>query len=119
MFMENVQPAFRHPEVRAERASKDARPRRPRNRFTDFEFYNVEVGNSRLRCRRPSRAASRPPQGDGRNYLPKSGAIFLQASTRDSTDATDFSNMPRSVLLSSISTMRSTPLLPMTTGTPT
>src|SRR5246127_4076723 len=39
---------FRHPEARAfQRASKDERPRSP--------------------GRRPSRAASRPPQGDGKN----------------------------------------------------
>ena len=52
-------------------------------------------------------------------YAPRFGAIFLQASTKPSTDCTDFSNMPRSAPLSSISTTRSTPLPPMTTGTPT
>ena len=87
-----------HPEVRA------SEPRRMRPRCPG--------------CR-PSRAASRPPQGDGSFYLPRSGAIFLQASTRPSTAWTDFSNMARSAPLSSISTTRSTPLPPITTGTPT
>ena len=65
----------------------------------------------------PARAAGAPR--NDRHHLPRLGAIFLQASTRPSTACTDFSNMPRSAPLSSISTTRSTPLLPMTTGTPT
>src|SRR5579872_4903713 len=49
----------------------------------------------------------------------KSGAIFLQASTRPWTAATDLSKASRSLPASSISTIRSTPLPPITTGTPT
>ena len=49
----------------------------------------------------------------------KSGAIFLQASTRPCTAPTDLSNASRSLPASSISTIRSTPLDPITTGTPT
>ena len=33
--------------------------------FPDFAILNVQVGKSRLGGRRPSRAASRPPQDDG------------------------------------------------------
>ncbi len=55
-----------------------------------------------------------------RNQRPKrSGAIFLQASTKPCTAPTDLSNASRSLPASSISTMRSTPFDPMTTGTPT
>ena len=49
----------------------------------------------------------------------RSGAIFLQASTRPCTAPTDLSNASRSLPASSISTIRSTPFDPMTTGTPT
>src|SRR6202158_3537827 len=49
----------------------------------------------------------------------RSGAIFLQASTRPCTAPTDLSNASRSLPVSSISTMRSTPFDPITTGTPT
>src|ERR1700722_12465145 len=49
----------------------------------------------------------------------KSGAIFLQASTRPCTAPTDLSNASRSLPASSISTIRSTPLDPITTGPPT
>src|SRR5207248_3073932 len=49
----------------------------------------------------------------------RSGAIFLQASTSLCTAPTDFSNASRSLPASSISTIRSTPFDPMTTGTPT
>src|SRR6478609_7663298 len=49
----------------------------------------------------------------------RSGAIFLQASTRPCTAPTDLSNASRSLPASSISTMRSTPFDPITTGTPT
>src|SRR3569623_2092062 len=53
-------------------------------------------------------------------YFPsRSGAIFLQASTRVCTASTDLSNPSRSLPERSISTMRSTPLAPITTGTPT
>ena len=55
-----------------------------------------------------------------RNQRPsRSGAIFLQASTRPCTAPTDLSNASRSLPASSISTMRSTPFDPITTGTPT
>ena len=54
-----------------------------------------------------------------RSYFARLGAIFLQASTRVSTAPTDLSNIVRSAELSSISTMRSTPRAPITTGTPT
>ena len=53
------------------------------------------------------------------HYLPRFGAIFRQASTRVATDSADFSNMVRSAPLSWISTIRSTPLEPITAGTPT
>src|SRR5215470_17744975 len=54
------------------------------------------------------------------NHRPsKSGAIFLQASTSPCTAPTDLSKASRSLPASSISTMRSTPLPPITTGTPT
>src|SRR6266849_4671142 len=49
----------------------------------------------------------------------KSGAIFFQASTRPCTAPTDLSNASRSLPASSISTTRSTPFDPITTGTPT
>src|ERR1700688_1077889 len=49
----------------------------------------------------------------------RSGAIFLQASTRPCTAPTDLSNASRSLPVSSISTMRSTPFDPITAGTPT
>ena len=55
----------------------------------------------------------------GSYRLPRSGAIFWQASTRAFTALADFSNSARSALVSSSSTMRSTPLAPITTGTPT
>src|SRR5262245_55079870 len=51
--------------------------------------------------------------------LPRLGAIVLQASTSVATACTDLSNIARSVPLSWISTMRSTPLAPITAGTPT
>jgi hypothetical protein len=55
-----------------------------------------------------------------RNQRPKrSGAIFLQASTSPCTTPTDLSKASRSLPASSISTMRSTPFDPITTGTPT
>src|SRR6266571_8024073 len=55
-----------------------------------------------------------------RNQRPsRSGAIFLQASTRPCTAPTDLSNASRSLPASSISTTRSTPFDPITTGTPT
>ena len=44
---------------------------------------------------------------------------FWQASTRPFTAPTDLSKSARSVLFNSNSTMRSTPLAPITTGTPT
>src|SRR5215204_5221235 len=52
-------------------------------------------------------------------FLPRSGAIFWQASTSALTALADFSNSLRSEPFSSSSTMRSTPFAPMTTGTPT
>ncbi len=52
-------------------------------------------------------------------FLPRSGAIFWQASTSAFTEAADFSNSLRSEPFSSSSTMRSTPFAPITTGTPT
>ena len=59
------------------------------------------------------------PARDTRLTCPRSGAIFLQASTRPFTAPADFSNISRSAPVSSISTMRSTPFAPITTGTPT
>src|SRR5262249_13745460 len=52
-------------------------------------------------------------------YFPRFGAIFLQASTRVATASADLSNIGRSLPLSGISPMRSTPLAPITPGTPT
>src|SRR5947207_12104431 len=49
----------------------------------------------------------------------RSGAIFLQASTGPCTEPTDLSKASRSLPERSISTTRSTPLEPITTGTPT
>src|ERR1700722_8886916 len=49
----------------------------------------------------------------------RSGAIFLQASTRPCTAPTDLSNASRSLPANSISQITSTPLTPTTTGTPT
>jgi len=45
--------------------------------------------------------------------------IFLAASTSERTEATDLSNIAFSSALSEISTTRSAPLAPITTGTPT
>src|SRR3954468_5670125 len=61
------------------------------------------------------------PDRHGRSghHVPRFGAILMQASTRLDTDSTDFSNMARSAPFNWISTMRSTPFDPMTTGTPT
>ncbi len=53
-----------------------------------------------------------------RSYLPSVGKRRTQASIRPSTAFTDLSNMPRSALDRSISMIRSTPLAPITTGTP-
>ena len=53
------------------------------------------------------------------HHFAKPGAIFLQASINVCTDPTEPWNISRSALLSSISTMRSTPFAPITTGTPT
>ncbi len=47
------------------------------------------------------------------------GAILMQASTRPFTEATDFWNIALSASFSSTSTIFSTPLAPITTGTPT
>ena len=54
-----------------------------------------------------------------RYLLPRSGAIFWQASTRPLTALADLSNISRSAPDNSSSTMRSAPLAPITTGTPT
>src|ERR1700730_14332475 len=56
---------------------------------------------------------------DGHQRPSRSGAIFLQASTSPCTAPTDLSKASRSLPASSISTMRSTPFDPITTGTPT
>ena len=70
------------------------------------------------RSARQSMRAQRSGTGSIQLF-PRSGAIFWQASTSDFTAAADFSNSLRSALVSSSSTMRSTPFAPMTTGTPT
>ena len=54
-----------------------------------------------------------------RHAPPRLGAIWLHSSTSPLTDSTDFVNICRSLVLSSISTIRSTPFPPITTGTPT
>src|ERR1700757_226405 len=60
---------FRHPELRAKRASKDAAEAPTEIGSSDFGiFLSVQVGNSRLGCDHPSRAASRPPQGDDQSF---------------------------------------------------
>src|ERR1700736_7061127 len=56
---------------------------------------------------------------DGHQRPSRSGAIFLQASISPCTAPTDLSKASRSLPASSISTMRSTPFDPITTGTPT
>src|SRR5436190_23270684 len=68
--------------------------------------YNSEILDSAARFR------------DG-HYAPSCGAILEQASIRPFTDSTDLRNMARSAALRSISTIFSTPLAPITTGTPT
>src|SRR5882724_5826670 len=72
-----------------------------------------EIGNAEDRSVRSSADGQRDQRPS------KSGAIFLQASTRPCTAPTDLSNASRSLPASSISTMRSTPFEPITTGTPT
>src|SRR4029450_11281104 len=53
-----------------------------------------------------------------RNQRPsRSGAIFLQASTKPCTAPTDLSKASRSLPASSISTTRSTPSHPLSKGT--
>ena len=52
-------------------------------------------------------------------YFARCGAILMQASIRPFTESTDLSNIARSVASILISTTRSTPLAPITTGTPT
>ena len=47
------------------------------------------------------------------------GSSFLQASMRPLTESTDLSNMARSYVVRSSSTIRSTPFSQITTGTPT
>ena len=74
------------------------------------EFRNT--GRTRIRSERYRMAVADQPSS-------RSGAIFLQASTSPRTAATDLSKASRSLPASSISTMRSTPLAPITTGTPT
>jgi len=93
-----------------------------RHRHAEFPEHGLRlifVDVHALCSRIPDAAPGNGKVGPSVHHLPRSGAIFLQASTRPSTAAADFSNMPRSAPLSSISTMRSTPLAPMTTGTPT
>ena len=58
-----------------------------------------------------------PPRG--LCYLPNCGAILLQASISVRTAVTDLSNISRSAPVNSSSITRSTPLAPITTGTPT
>src|SRR5208282_6462314 len=55
----------------------------------------------------------------GAYHLARAGLIVLHASTRPCTDATDFSNICFSAGSSVTSTIFSTPLAPITTGTPT
>jgi hypothetical protein len=52
--------------VAAKRPSKDAAEAQPKSGLPDFGTpFSVQVGYSRLGCRRPSRLASLAPQGDG------------------------------------------------------
>src|SRR4029077_5248414 len=51
--------------LRCERSEPRRMNGQPKSGFR-FRIIIVQVGNSRLGCRRPSRAASRPPQGDDR-----------------------------------------------------
>ena len=55
----------------------------------------------------------------GITSMARCGAILTQASLRPCTAATELSNIFCSLLLRSISMMRSTPPAPITTGTPT
>src|SRR6266478_5320946 len=76
---------------------------------------NLDSGGLTIDRPDPSTVSSRPDQRPSR-----SGAIFLQASTRPCSAPTDLSKASRSLPPpSSISTMRSTPFDPITTGTPT
>src|SRR5205085_2462547 len=76
-------------------------------------FVNIHETGLQVR-KRSIRAGLKSDQRPSR-----SGAIFLQASTRPCTAPTDLSKPSRSLPASSISTMRSTPFEPITTGTPT
>jgi len=60
--------------------------------------------------------SDKPAQGD---QAARAGLIALQASIRAWTEATDLANMAFSLSSNAISMMRSTPLAPITTGTPT
>ena len=78
-------------------------------------------GATAIPDRLPVTALALPFAGDDSSSyrFPRSGAIFWQASTRPFTAPTDLSNSRAPAPLSSSSTMRSTPLAPITTGTPT
>src|SRR5581483_10437054 len=68
--------------------------------------------------RLPIEALDRPPSRTMTTTThAKLGAIFLQASISVFTAAADFSNAARSLPERSISTTRSTPFSPITTGT--
>src|SRR5690606_1089562 len=78
-----------------------------------FRLIFVNVHHS------PNPRPWRPQSSSSVQCQPRFGAIFLQASTSVCTDCADFSKASRSPPFNSISTTRSTPLAPITTGTPT
>jgi len=97
---------------------------RPRKGAHGF-FYGRTAGRHHGRALRaiPSRPAShRKTNIDGGNIgiqAASAGLIALHASTRVRTEAADFSNIAFSAASSVTSTIFSTPLAPMITGTPT
>src|SRR5439155_3382905 len=86
------------------------------------EFMQQRLGlvfvNIHLSLEKPKQSIVDPEPEFGQRPS-RSGAIFLQASTRPCTAPTDLSKASRSLPANSISTIRSTPFEPITTGTPT
>ena len=79
-----------------------------------MDIHGNPLSSAETRAAPPGRRAA-----FRKDHFASSGLIFLQASTRPVTEATDFSNMAFSSAANSTSTMRSTPFSPITIGTPT
>src|SRR6202795_5020096 len=118
--------ALHHPDRAGKRLRRDVGIGSPQHRralrdrhaeFMQQRLGLVFVNIHEMSPRKPQNVSSAGLECDQRPS--KSGAIFLQASTRPCTAPTDLSNASRSLPASSISTMRSTPFDPITTGTPT